>query len=925
MPIPLTPLERAIGRFFWTPVLDQAVTIGRMLPGGEPSALFSRTNLTRGLMAPSQNFISRVVDRGEETLNAALRSGEMPEGAAAWSRARLREARRMMTLLGEHRQMRPAALNQADNWVEDYMVRHNLTKDHPDWLTMRKAVEAGDLRDPRVKELSAMVNRPRDAMGPFLTEAERAIPMNNFPVGIDATKVADNPIAFRRVTDLLAERVMRDPGLQGLAKEALVRPQSATLLNSEVSDLIRELVTQETKWRFRAIPGYVRSPARIFARRIAKDIPDEWRLHPYQEMLTGLHDEVSFLVDSKVFGRGGKTIQTAVDFLNGTLRPEDYAGLSKETLAELQRLRSLGLAHESTGPLFRELGSMVDRLARASTGAFQTEDWVWAVRNAFAPAGTISMMAFSAIPNMGQALSELIVRGWGAFQRGFIGADKVRARTMATLIGQQNAAMLLPDFHEGVLQNTGLLMGKAKGPGAIVKGELPSLANPRWYLDNVNVIRKHGLRGMRAVSEDFLKANGFSDVEDWLRRGSVLAVEQEIGDVQRRLAVNVHDAWALRKMKAYGFEDTKQFMQIKAPDLKAATEAFRSGDLLDSISLKDWQRAYFHGVGGTQFNYMPGDFPMIFANPVFGTIGLQFRRYSYSQATKVVSHILNEASAGNIRPLLWALATIPTGGEAIRRLRNLSQLKDVAFVDGKPIYAERPVVERGKEVRLPLGGVMTVDQRQMLENVVAMGLMGVYADALWTAAEDKPLLTASWMVGIFPTEVFNFVSKVASAGSEVAFGPEPGLGYSRVGGPKVQEAVRQTVREVPFVGRLVSPHVRWGRSRHQQLREHAMRTYLSGDFASFNTIQKVLVDEFYAPVTIDDIVNRAHRQALKEAGYSGEAPRPGDPGYREYTLLAEQEGRRRPRRGVTAADRAQAEEKSVKRTQEYLRRIGDTE
>lgn len=928
MPIPLTPLERGVAKFFWDPLLKAGVSLERMIGGGADHSIQSAWTSTfaRQLAVPARNYVNRIVDRGEDVLADSLSKGLIDPGMAGWAGGKLKAARQVMGLLDEHLQLRRVVLNQADAWANSVLQKHGLTTHGDEWFALRKMVEAGDLSDPRAAALAPLINQPRDLMRHFLSAAESKLVMNNWPVVVDAAKVANSPLAFRQVTDLLAQRVLSDEGLSSAAREALVLRQGSPLALEEVSDLIRELVMQETRMRFRPVQGYTRSPARIFARRLAREIPDEWRLHPFQEMMTGLHDEYSFLVDIKTFGRGGREIQTVVDWLSGVLKPEDYANLPKEVRESIKDLRALSpsLIQESNGPLFQELGGMIDRLARATTGSFHEEAWVWAARNGFAPAGAISMMAFSALPNMGQALTELIVRGFGPFKKGFVGGDIARARQMATLIGQHNTAMMNPDFHQGVVFNTALLKRPTKGPGAILKGELPSIFNPRWYVDNFGIIQTHGLRGMRSAAEEFLHATGFVGVEDWLRRGSVLAIEDEIASIQQRLLKNPADAWALRKMRGYGINDVEQFMQIKKPDLEAAASAFRSGDIDQVLSLKDWQKAYFHGVGGTQFNYLPGDFPMIFAHPLWGSVGLQFRRYSYSQATKVVSHILNEASAGNITPLLYAAATIPTGGEIIRRARDLVQAKDIVFVAGKPVYAEKPTVQRAKEVRQPTGGVMSVDQRRMMENVVAMSLMGAYSDALWTLAEDKPLLLASVLTGIFPSEVFNFISKLKDAGSEVVFGPEPGSGYSRVGGPKVQEAVRQTVREVPFLGRLVSPHVRWGRSRYQQLREHAMRTFVAGDFDSFNTIQRVLTEQFYAPVTIDDIVNREYRQALKEAGYTGTAPAPGDPSYIEYRQGREREGLRR-KRPVSPADRGTAVRKSQQRFEEFFQRMPEEE
>lgn len=84
---------------------------------------------------------------------------------------------------------------------------------------------------------------------------------------------------------------------------------------------------------------------------------------------------------------------------------------------------------------------------------------------------------------------------------------------------------------------------------------------------------------------------------------------------------------------------------------------------------------------------------------------------------------------------------------------------------------------------------------------------------------------------------------------------------------------------------------------YERLREFARRAFLSGDLQTFNGLQRILTEKYYAPVTMDDLVSWVYRQRTMEMGVTV-PPRPGDPGYLQYTLQLRRQRKPAPE-GIT--------------------------
>jgi len=103
--------------------------------------------------------------------------------------------------------------------------------------------------------------------------------------------------------------------------------------------------------------------------------------------------------------------------------------------------------------------------------------------------------------------------------------------------------------------------------------------------------------------------------------------------------------------------------------------------------------------------------------------------------------------------------------------------------------------------------------------------------------------------------------------------------------PKVKEAARYLVRQIPIVGRLAYPHLRsvpvLGSKplEYRRLREFGLRAWVNKDWETFNHIQNRLLVEFENPITTEEAIDYQMRLALRRRGMTAVRPQPGEPGY----------------------------------------------
>lgn len=878
----------------------------------------------RNFGGAQRSYVRNGVEIFESTLSEAAARGEITRPVEALARSQLRALRRGVQMADEIFERKAFFNSKFNASLQDLETRFGLGPNSDAWYPVMREIEsaAGDPRLVRTPAAKAVLAHQLDAMkqmSPLLTEKELLEQYSLlWAQRLDpaVTQRVGRQVMGTRI-EQVAKSIMENPRLKAVAASELGKPNPT---NDEVVDLIVELVTAEGRGtKFRPIRGILGSPSGIVLRR-AVQLPEEWRLHPYNEFVSTLTSEYTYAAEAGILGRDGRKAQALLRWSRGYA--DDLADLPEDYRTAVETLDRLMPAPyvQRTGEVQGKLADLVEGLLRSTTGAYQEAPFVWAARTSLVPLGAIMMMPFSAIPNLGQIYSELITKGFANWMFGWkhIFKDVETLRRFAVLAGQKQVAVGMTDVMHGVPETSRFFQQAGKTTPIL------SLFDPKWLGAAMQTMRVSGIRGLRTVAEESLKVYGFVSVEDFLRRFSALTTHSELRQLQRRLLADPTDAYALRQLRRYpSISSAQEFVRMQIPEnVDEAVKMMWRGDPMDITRIDPLQRLYFHGIGGTQFNYIPGDYPAVFSHPFFGTVAMQFRRYTWAQATKVVAHAVNEFSAGNPVPLLYMTAAVPTLGYTIKRLKNLVSQREVVLAEGRPrIVEQQPIGEKG-EARL-LGRVLSSGERAQLENAMAMGLMGIYTDAMLTMSEGTPTMLASWITGVFPVDAFNLVNKMAQAGAEVVRGGEQLPGKERY--PKVQEAARGVVRQVPLVGRVVAPHLRFGRARYEQLRDFAAAAFLSGNVRAFNDINRVLTEKFYAPVTFDDVVMWGYRQHLRELGTDPIGLRPGDPGYSVYRRIQEQEGRLRKKRPVQERELERARRRAEERTQEFFARFEEEE
>lgn len=855
---------------FWKTVLQGAVNARSVTGaiGEHPNQLATAGfYVLSHFLAPMRSVIPKITGRMYEIADElAPTEPQLANVTRLWARAG-DEGFRMIKEVEERRRVIPAryvtTVLQAAN-------ERGLTRDNLDgWRNIKTLIEEGRADEHPVAQLLANIYGQIDNLAQRLIPGYKGRP-NYFP-----------QFASREYIEQLGETRFRE----------LLKERHPMLTDDELK-LAMEAVMNAPPRLVRDIDPLIRPSEHLLMRRRIT-LPDEARIHPMDEALLGIAEELTYLVDTSVLGWQGNKFWNLVRILRGEKLPlavqED---LPASIRGIMQEIGEDALERNVPGKVTRNLGDALKVIAHYTMGHFPDDDF-GQLRKGLAAVGVIEMMAFSVIPNLGQLFAEFIVRGFGPAARGIIRAGLGKLYWTDEAEGLKFIAAALGQS-QVISRNFDLALGYNETTADLFRNPQKFFANPVGAAkDILSAFRVTGRQqgwgtALGRASREFLHLTGFTSAEDYLRRAATGAVQEELLDVQRLLSDNPVDARALRILKRYGIEGdeaVRKFMKMNLSDVSWTPQKLMELDPDAALKLTPWERLFMHGIDQTQFNYMPVDFPIAWAHPTLASTVFQFRRYSYQQATKLVNFAFQEAAAGNVGPLARMMAAAWGMGSLINAMRAGITGRDIVWVGGSEGFAKvpPPSIERAAEARGPFGMTYNEWMRKRLEDAVAMGLFGLYTDAIFTLAEGKPMLLASYAVGVYPAEAFNLVNKLAQGLYEALTGGERHPGKERF--PKVKEAARYTVKQIPVIGRLAYPHLRSAPIigskplEYGRLREFGLRAWVNKDWETFNAIQNRLLEEFENPITVEEAADYQMRLALKRRGIAAVRPRPGEPGY----------------------------------------------
>lgn len=173
--------------------------------------------------------------------------------------------------------------------------------------------------------------------------------------------------------------------------------------------------------------------------------------------------------------------------------------------------------------------------------------------------------------------------------------------------------------------------------------------------------------GASAVAKLF-KANGFTAIDEMLRKTSGRAAVSHVEDMAKRLAKNALDDGAIRQIKLHRLNPSDIIKQGG----KLTTE---QRDLV-----------FNSGAAQTQFTSSALDLPIWASNPYARPL-FQFRSFVFQQGKFIQNHIVNEAKAGNPIPLIRMMIYGQAVGESV------SDIKSVLYGKKRPDKIPARIIE----------------------------------------------------------------------------------------------------------------------------------------------------------------------------------------------------------------------------------------
>lgn len=837
---------------------------------------------TRWMLQPARTVALRVADAFQDAV--ASEPSHVQQYAGLLSDA----TKRLVSMLDEVATSRYVIGRLVHPYVREIQAR-GVEPLSEGWYAIRKAVESGSLEAPGADVAQAGLNRVRQLAEQYIPGWK---PLENYwPMYV-------NPEAIERFGYNRAEALLRASLSEGnlalMRRDRALLSAARDMLGRDPTDEdIVELAIQSVLQRPTRALGeravYIRPSGHLLFHRYIT-LPDELRLHPYEEFISYLNEAQTYLFDTKILGPGGQKARALLSLLRGEILPERLVpeGINEATGAPWTLADVLGpeMAEKVmraqrdsyrylAGRWPKRLADGLETVLRYTLGAFQEDEVMEGVRATVSSLGSMTMMVFSAIPNLSQQYAEIITRGVAPFLRGLVRAYKTNKDDILDLaadLGQMSSNLLKADLRYSFSAVTDLIEPHLRSPQDVLNAVAQAMRKPSI---------SERARAMATLSH---RLSGFRASEAANRRTALGTIIEYAQELQQKLAEAPNDPALIRAVQRFGMTP-EQFLSMPIRERPMSFTELMQLTPDKYLSVLDWERMFLRGIDGSQFLYLPLDFPFAWSRPWVGSVLVQFRRFAYAQATKVVSMAFEEAKHHNFAPLVRMVAAVPTVGASVSFLRDAVSGRSLVWVPGHGFRKrERPPIERAAEVRTVFGPVPEWFVERM-KDAVAIGLMGVYTDALFTLAEGRPLVQASWVGGVYPTELFNLSSKIAGAVAEVVRGGEPDVRKERF--PAVREAVRAVIRQVPFAPvRFIQPHILRGPSGVRNLREAGIEAFVANNWELFNEVQSYFISRD-DPITTDEIANYMHRYALRRMGLTAAGPQRGEPGYV-------------PRRGVPA-------------------------
>lgn len=250
----------------------------------------------------------------------------------------------------------------------------------------------------------------------------------------------------------------------------------------------------------------------------------------------------------------------------------------------------------------------------------------------------------------------------------------------------------------------------------------------------------------------FLKKTGFLAVERMNRVVSAHAAKDFLIRISKEYVANPKNKYLERTIRRLGVNPKS---------------VLRDGGILDVSKIAKAARTV---EAKTQFQSGLMDIPLWWHSPE-GKLVTQFKVFSYKQAQLLKEVLIDEFSRGNPRPLITAMALMPTVGEGVK--------------DARSILTLRKRNEKGLE--------------RLAENAAAVGAGGIFMDILQQAKFGN---VDKWAMGPTISDTF----KAVDAGIKLAKG-------------KTTKAENMLLRNVPIAGPALMNLRRSSKSPDEKLKE----------------------------------------------------------------------------------------------------------